>query len=149
MPPDFSTYYNPLLGVFLRSVPPFPVIFLCTKTRTLYQMTYPHTVPIYRAADMFVLADELSDVCVIKLNTLYTDRTPDSKFHGAIMGPIWGRQDPGGPMLAPWTLLSGCTYCDVGVACKSLGTGSHYLIHAMFLQPPDVMEANLLHWHSR
>ena len=23
------------------------------------------------------------------------------------MGPIWGRQDPGGPMLAPWTLLSG------------------------------------------
>ena len=27
--------------------------------------------------------------------------------HGANMGPIWGRQDPGGPMLAPWTLLSG------------------------------------------
>ena len=23
------------------------------------------------------------------------------------MGPIWGRQDPGGLMLAPWTLLSG------------------------------------------
>ena len=23
------------------------------------------------------------------------------------MGPIWGRQDPGGPLLAPWTLLSG------------------------------------------
>ena len=23
------------------------------------------------------------------------------------MGPIWGWQDPGGPMLAPWTLLSG------------------------------------------
>ena len=31
----------------------------------------------------------------------------DSKVHGANMGPIWGRQDPGGPMLAPWTLLSG------------------------------------------
>ena len=27
--------------------------------------------------------------------------TPDSKVHGANMGPIWG------PMLAPWTLLSG------------------------------------------
>ena len=26
---------------------------------------------------------------------------PDSKVHGANMGPIWGRQDPGGPMLAP------------------------------------------------
>ena len=23
--------------------------------------------------------------------------TPDSKVHGANMGPIWGRQDPGGP----------------------------------------------------
>ena len=23
------------------------------------------------------------------------------------MGPTWGRQDPGGPMLAPWSLLSG------------------------------------------
>ena len=63
---------------------------------------------------------------------------PDSKVHGANMGPIWGRQDPGGPhagpmnfakvhgatwgpsgadrtqvgpMLAPWTLLSGNCYC--------------------------------------
>ena len=32
---------------------------------------------------------------------------PDNKVHGANMGPIWGRQDPGGPLLAPWTLLSG------------------------------------------
>ena len=32
---------------------------------------------------------------------------PDSKVHGANMGPIWGRQDPGGPMLAPRILLSG------------------------------------------
>ena len=26
---------------------------------------------------------------------------PDSKVHWAIMGPIWGRQDPGGPYVAP------------------------------------------------
>ena len=31
----------------------------------------------------------------------------DSKVRGANMGPIWGRQDPGGPMLVPWTLLPG------------------------------------------
>ena len=35
---------------------------------------------------------------------------PDNKVHGANMGPIWGRQDPGGPMLAPWTLLSGMAF---------------------------------------
>ena len=39
-------------------------------------------------------------------NAWYED-FPDSKFHGANMGPIWGRQDPDGPTLAPWTLLSG------------------------------------------
>ena len=26
---------------------------------------------------------------------------PDSKIHGAYMGPIWGRQDPGGPHVGP------------------------------------------------
>ena len=32
---------------------------------------------------------------------------PDNKAHEANMGPIWGQQDMVGPMLAPWTLLSG------------------------------------------
>ena len=26
---------------------------------------------------------------------------PDNKVHGAKMGPIWGRQDPGGPLIGP------------------------------------------------
>ena len=29
------------------------------------------------------------------------DMTFDSKVHGANMGPIWGRQDPGGPHFGP------------------------------------------------
>ena len=29
------------------------------------------------------------------------DLYPDSKIHGANMGPIWGRQDPGGPQRWP------------------------------------------------
>ena len=33
--------------------------------------------------------------------------SPDSKIHGANMGPIWVLSAPDGPMLAPWTLLSG------------------------------------------
>ena len=28
-------------------------------------------------------------------------KVPDSKLHGANMGPIWGRQDPGGPHVGP------------------------------------------------
>ena len=27
--------------------------------------------------------------------------SPDSKVHGANMGPIWGRRDPGGPHVGP------------------------------------------------
>ena len=26
---------------------------------------------------------------------------PDSKVYGSNMGPIWGRQDPGGPHVGP------------------------------------------------
>ena len=29
---------------------------------------------------------------------------PDSKARGANMGPIWGRQDPGGPHVGPMNL---------------------------------------------
>ena len=32
-------------------------------------------------------------------NTLHD--VPDSKVHGAIMGPIWGQQDPDGPHVGP------------------------------------------------
>ena len=31
----------------------------------------------------------------------HMDSFPDSKVHGANMGPIWGRQDPGGPHVGP------------------------------------------------
>ena len=37
---------------------------------------------------------------------------PDNKVHGANMGPIWGRQDPGGPHVGPMNLLSAIIYCQ-------------------------------------
>ena len=50
------------------------------------------------------------------------EMSPDSKihganmgrtWHGAIMGPIWGRQDPGGPHVGPMNfaiwVITGCT----------------------------------------
>ena len=35
---------------------------------------------------------------------LYGITSPDSKVYGANMGPIWGRQDPGGPHVGPMNL---------------------------------------------
>ena len=37
---------------------------------------------------------------------------PDSKVHGANMGPTWGREDPGGPHVGPMNFA----VWDVGVA---------------------------------
>ena len=31
-------------------------------------------------------------------------KNPDSKVHGINIGPIWGRQDPGGPYVGPMNL---------------------------------------------
>ena len=33
-----------------------------------------------------------------------TAELPDSKVHGANMGPLWGRHDPGGPHAGPMNL---------------------------------------------
>ena len=39
---------------------------------------------------------------------------PDSKVHGANMGPIWGRQDPGGPHVGHMNLaIWDITYFDI------------------------------------
>ena len=35
-----------------------------------------------------------------------SSKLPDSKAHGANMGPIWGRQDPGGPHVGPMNFVS-------------------------------------------
>ena len=37
---------------------------------------------------------------------------PDSKVHGANMGPTWGRQDPGGPHVAPMNLAIWELFCS-------------------------------------
>ena len=37
---------------------------------------------------------------------------PDSKVHGATMGPIWGRQDPGGPRGGPMNLVIWVHPCE-------------------------------------
>ena len=38
------------------------------------------------------------------LTTFHSYQCPDTKVHGANMGPIWGRQDPGGPHVGPMNL---------------------------------------------
>ena len=47
-------------------------------------------------------SDYVGYICIVRLAcVLNTQNTPDSKVHGANMGPTWGRQDPGGPHVGP------------------------------------------------
>ena len=62
---------------------------------------------------------------------------PDSKVHGANMGPIWGRQDPGGPHVGPmnfaigmlcytYNLLAGTILC-----MRPANKRQHYIVTHM------------------
>ena len=92
---------------------------------------------------------------------------PDSKFHEANMGPIWGRQEPGGPHVGPmnlviwvvipeyccfstrrlnslwtsdiWRYRTGSTLAQVMACC--LATLSHYMNHCWLI-------ICKIQWHS-
>ena len=51
--------------------------------------------------------------------------TPDSKVHGDNMGPIWGRQDPGGPNVGPMNFA----VRDVFLWYNSAGLIEHLRVH--------------------
>ena len=55
------------------------------------------------------LCDQMGNISWLR-NNMKRCFIPDSKVHGANMGPIWDRQDPVGPHDGPWTLLSGILY---------------------------------------
>ena len=45
-----------------------------------------------------------SHACIYAVITVLLSMIPDNKVHGANIGPIWGRQDPGGPHVGPMNL---------------------------------------------
>ena len=77
------------------------------KVRNWYKKLLIVTQRIF--ADL-ALADKISWTWVCFVSWAHPCY-PDSKVQRADMWPIWGRQDPGGPHVAPWTLLSGYIYC--------------------------------------
>ena len=52
-------------------------------------------------------------VSLLAFHIIQMQHYPDSEVHGANMGPIWGRQDPGGPHVGPinfviWVIINLC-----------------------------------------
>ena len=52
---------------------------------------------------------------------------PYNKVHGANMGPIWGRQDPGGSHVGPMNFAIWAVYQNLNVAIQN-AFGESYLI---------------------
>ena len=70
-------------------------------------------------------------------------QNPDSKVHGANMGPIWGRQDPGGPHVGPtnfaiWAIVlivkDGLILVFYDFNLHHLRVGRKYLMFAQTIQ---------------
>ena len=79
------------------------------KGRTFSSMRYLYCDDFQCCVNICLVCPVLNGIILSKFTCLFyrTILYLDSKVHGANMGPIWDWQDPGGPMLAPWTLLSG------------------------------------------
>ena len=62
----------------------------------------------------------------------FKDINHDSKVHGANMGPIWGRQDPGGPHVSPMNFA----------IWEVIFTGTVMKLHYSFFFPHDFLLVN-------
>ena len=47
------------------------------------------------------MIDDLLHTYMVPCSFVSDEPYPNSKVHGANMGPIWGQQDPGGPHVDP------------------------------------------------
>ena len=54
---------------------------------------------------LWISVDDFDKTAKEKAENDQSSQYPDSKVHGANMGPIWGRQDPGGPHVGPMNFV--------------------------------------------
>ena len=65
-------------------------------------------------------------------NTNYDHPFPDSKVHGANMGPIWGQQDPGGPHVGPMNFAIWELACPIGASIMNLESTYYPIIAILY-----------------
>ena len=82
------------------------VLFLCVFPGTRDNEWYKHKNDTRVGAWAILPAISTYITVFLKRHSAQIGKqhNPDSKVHGANMGPIWGRQDPGGPHVGPMNL---------------------------------------------
>ena len=77
-----------------------------------------------------------SELELFSCHTNVNNHHPDSKVHGANMGPIWGRQDPGGSYVGPNELC----YLDMQGYCWCLGSNNGQRISSQLDDVNEIVE---------
>ena len=82
------------------------VLILCPKC-----VWGPMAIPLTEAISGMLGLGSSNIMMLNPASLVHTVNNPDSKVHGANMGPIWGRQDPDGPHVGPmknaiWELVT-------------------------------------------
>ena len=80
-----------------RIYKPYPIHVCLLNLASLFLLS---RVPGWWMTNGIAFIMHLGQPCLCHTQLLKTGHYPDNKVHGANMGPIWGRQDPGGPC---WT----------------------------------------------
>ena len=139
----------------------------------------PHKWPVTR--EMFPFDDVMMNIIncsMIMLKSCNSHPTPPplspiyyvipyqiARFMGPTLDPIWGRQDPGGSMLALWTLVSGmlcwnisrqeskcmssgshCWGHNPGTLSSSEVSASHWKTGYTYMKSTGTRSSNELHW---
>ena len=60
---------------------------------------------------------------------------PDIMVHGAIMGPVWGRQDPGGPHVGPMNFAIWANCVETSTFLPCIGIKLRYPFRVQSLNP--------------
>ena len=80
--------------------------FIRTHWLQVYNQNSSVKSKIHCIQPLWVIFRPQSKLMLIHMS-LIEKAVPDSKVHGGNMGPTWVLSAPDGPMLVPWTLLSG------------------------------------------
>ena len=88
-----------------------------------------------------IVSRELSTTIIAAMHSimLANDRIPDSRVHGANMGPIWGRKGPGGPHVGPMNIA----LCDISLSTLCCVVWKHWP-HEMLVR--CILSSVFLRW---
>ena len=100
----FIVLFRSLLVELDVPISPDSIYYERHGTGLIYAASKMSTGNVQRGSRINYLAPGRTEWNVIDTFSNIFKRIPDGKIHGANMGPIWGRRDPGGPHVGPMNL---------------------------------------------